>query len=174
MSGGFQVRPEDDADAGGISAVVRDAFGREAEAGLVDALRTAGALSVSIIAEGGGGSAVVGHVALSPVTIGGADGVGRWLGLAPLAVRPDRQRQGVGAALTRAALAAADANGAGLVVVLGEPAYYARFGFSTARPLGLSLPWPVPEEAFMARLAPGAERPPAGVVRYHAAFDQLV
>jgi putative acetyltransferase len=167
---GVRVRPEGGCDAGGIAAVVRDAFGREVEAGLVDALRAARALPVSLVAEGADG-AVVGHVALSPVTIGGVDGGGRWLGLAPLAVRLDHQRQGVGAALVLAALTA---GGAGLVVLLGEPAYYARFGFATARPLGLSLPWPVPEEAFMAWLAAGAERPPAGVVGYHAVFDQVV
>jgi putative acetyltransferase len=174
VSGGFRVRPEREGDAGAIAAVVRDAFGREVEAGLVDALREAGVLAVSLVAEGDDG-ALVGHVALSPVTIVGVDGEGRWLGLAPLAVRPDRQRQGIGAALVLDALAAADARGAGLVVLLGEPAYYARFGFAPAVRHGLAAQWPVPEEAFMARLlAAGGEAPPAGVVRYHAAFDRLV
>lgn len=172
MSGGFRVRPEREGDAGAIATVVREAFGREAEAGLVGDLREAGALEVSLVAEAEDG-AIVGQVALSPVTIDGVDGGGRWLGLAPLAVRADRQRQGIGAALVLGGLAAADANGAGLVVVLGEPAYYARSGFAPAARHGLAAPWPVPEEAFMARLAAGAEAPPAGMVRYHAAFDRL-
>lgn len=172
MSGNVRVRPEREGDAGAIAAVVRDAFGQDGESRLVGALREADALAVSLVAEDEGG-AVVGHVALSPVTIGAVDGGGRWLGLAPLAVRPDRQRHRIGATLVRAALADADARGAGLVVLLGEPGYYGRFGFAAAGRYGLTLPWPVPEEAFMARLTAGAEAPPAGMVRYHEVFDAL-
>jgi putative acetyltransferase len=91
------------------------------------------------------------------------------LGLGPLAVRPNRQRAGIGAALMQAALAAGDRGGTELIVVLGEPDYYGRFGFEPASRHGLGLPWPVPDEAFMARLAT-ARAPPPGMVGYHPAF----
>ena len=172
MSAGVRVRPERDGEAATVAALVAAAFGREAEALLVDWLRAAGVLAVSLVAEDYDGL-LVGHVALSPVTVDGMDGGGRWFGLAPLAVRPDRQRRGIGATLARAALAWAEAEGAEVVVVLGEPAYYGRLGFAPASRHGLAAQWPVPDEAFMARVGDGAWVP-AGVVRYHPAFDGLV
>jgi putative acetyltransferase len=176
--GGLTVRPEGGADAAAIGRVMRAAFPGGGEALLVDRLREAGALTVSLVAVGADG-AVVGHVALSPLALkgGGAPEGSPWLGLAPVAVVSERQRRGIGAALVRAALAAADGRGAGLVAVLGEPAYYGRFGFAPAARHGLRLPWDVPAEAFMVRLGPkGAAGLPegGGVVRYHPAFDALV
>lgn len=173
MTGGCptRIRPEREGEAAGIAALVAAAFGRDAEATLVDQLRAAGALAASLVAEDDDGS-LAGHVGLSPVTADGTDGDGRWLGLAPLAVRPDRQGGGIGTALVRAALAWAEAGGAEVVLVLGEPAYYGRLGFAPASRHGLAAPWRVPEEAFMARLL-GQGRPPAGTVRYHPAFDEV-
>ena len=168
MSADLAIRPEDPADRAAITALVAAAFGRDEEASLVERLREAGALTISLVASLG--AEAVGHVALSPVSIGGVSPGRRWLGLGPLAVRPDRQRAGIGAALMQAALAAGDRDGTELIVVLGEPGYYGRFGFAPASRHGLSLPWPVPDEAFMARLA--ADRiPPPGLIGYHPAFD---
>src|SRR6185295_5905953 len=98
----------------------------------VDALRAAGRLTVSLVAEVDG--RVVGHVAFSPVDVPSSR-AGE--GLAPLAVAEDFRRQGIGAALVAAGLEACRAAGVGFVVVLGEPAYYGRFGFRPAREFGL-------------------------------------
>lgn len=127
------VRPELPADADAIHAVVASAFPTDAEARLVEALREAGRLTVSLVAEDNGD--VVGHVAFSPVTV---DGVGGGVGLAPLAVVPERRGEGVGGRLVREGLAAARRAGAAFAVVLGEPGYYSRFGFEPAARHGLS------------------------------------
>lgn len=93
------------------------------------------------------------------------------LGLAPLAVHPDHQRKGIGRALVEAVLQAAKADGAKVIVVLGDPAYYGRFGFRPASGIGLTCPWPQAGDAFQALVL--ASPAPRGLVRYHAAFDAL-
>lgn len=148
------VRPETATDIPAVRAVVAAAFGQEAEARLVDALRAAGALAVSLVAELDG--QVAGHIAFSPMVLEGAACPFPILGLAPLAVAPGRQRRGAGSLLVRQGLAACRAAGCGLVLVLGNPDYYCRFGFVPARPLGLECPYPAPDEAWMAlELLPG-------------------
>jgi putative acetyltransferase len=163
----MQIRPELPTDAAAIGEVIELAFdGHPYSAGtegaIVRALRSAGALSVSLVAVLEG--EVAGHVAFSPVMVGGR-ALG-WHGLGPLAVRPAAQRRGIGAALVREGLARLRAQGAAGCVVLGDAAYYARFGFAV-RP-GLVYPGPPPEH-FMA-LSFGAGYP-AGPVAYHPAFD---
>jgi putative acetyltransferase len=145
--------------------VHRLAFGGGAEARLVDALRRSGAAVLSLVAECGGG-AVVGHVLLSRlVSPPGA------LALAPLAVLPDRQRRGVGSALVRAALARARAGGWAAAFVLGDPAFYGRFGFEAEAARGYASPYA--GEHFMAvRLGPGP-LPGAGAVIYPEPFAAL-
>lgn len=162
------LRAERPGEADAIHALLAAAFGRAAEAELVAALRRAHALDTSLVAEQGG--ALIGHVALSPVSVQGAlmPGV---LGLAPLAVHPDHRRRGLGGRLVEAALAAARGGGGKLVVVLGDPAYYRRFGFRPAKDMGLTCPWPGTDEAFQALIL--ASPWPRGLVRYHAAFDAL-
>src|SRR5437868_6638418 len=127
------VRPEQPGDTAAIRGILAAAFPTDAEARLVEALRAAGRLPVSLVAEEDG--RVVGHVAFSPVVIAG---VGGGLGLAPLAVAPDVQRRGVGGRLVRDGLAAAARSGAGFVVVLGHPGYYQRVGFRRASDFGLA------------------------------------
>jgi putative acetyltransferase len=183
------IRDEVPGDAAAIAAVLAAAFepvagSPPAETELVAALRAAGALSLSLVAEAPDGT-LVGHIAFSPVTVGGpsegsgegsgADsGAGRLLGLAPLAVLPSWQGHGVGTELVEAGLAGARAAGAALVFVLGEPAYYRRFGFRSAAERGIAWEHAAPAEAFMAlALAPGAGAAPRGVLRYHAAFDRF-
>lgn len=162
------IRREAPGDAAAIQALLAAAFARAAEADLVAALRQAKALDVSLVAARG--DAILGHVALSPCSVQGAFMPGV-LGLAPLAVHPDHQRQGLGARLVEAALAAARAERGKLVVVLGDPAYYRRFGFRPARDIGLTCPWPGTEEAFQALIL--ATPWPRGLVRYHPAFDAV-
>jgi putative acetyltransferase len=162
------IRPEAPADAEPIAWTVESAFriaehASGQEAAIVGRLRSAGALAVSLVAQDQG--RILGHIAFSPVAV--SDGAQGWFGLGPLAVLPERQNGGVGAALVERGLAELRALGAAGCVVLGDPAYYQRFGF---RPVpGLILP-DAPAPYFQA-LSLGAERPPRGLVTYAAAFD---
>jgi putative acetyltransferase len=169
----MHVRAEVPSDHAQVAQVHRLAFGRPAEAALVDRLRAAGRAVVSLVADEAG-AGVVGHILFSPVTLDAADGPPpRWLGLAPLAVLPERQRAGIGAALVRAGLAAAGRLGATAVVVLGHPVYYPRFGFAPASRFGLRCVYDAPDEAFMAlELVPGACAGRRGLVRYAPEFDE--
>ncbi|MGM0784863.1 MAG: GNAT family N-acetyltransferase [Pseudomonadota bacterium] len=160
------LRPETPGDGEAIETATVAAF-REAphsdhtEQHIVRALREAGALAVSLVAECDG--AVVGHVAASKVSI--SDGSPDWFGLGPVSVLPAWQGRGIGSALVEACLARLRERGARGCVVLGEPGYYSRFGFRAVP--GLILPG-VPPEYFMA-LAWGDDFP-QGEVAYHPAF----
>lgn len=168
------IRNEQPDDFPALRHLITDAFrvvpfSRGTEAAILDALRAAGALTLSLVATEAsiaGKKVVLGHVAFSPVTIGGRDGpVDGWYGVGPLAVRPDRQRGGIGQALMRAGLARIRALGGRGCVLAGDPAYYGRLGFA-ARP-GLCLP-DVPAEVFLALPLDGVV--PAGTVTFHPAF----
>lgn len=129
---------------------------------IVNALRRAGQLFVSLVADDDG--ELVGHVALSPVTI--SNGAAGWYGLGPISVQPRRQGQGIGAQLMESALANLRRSGAEGCVVLGDPAYYGRFGFVVHPGLLLA---GVPPEYFQA--ISFSNTCPTGQVTYHAAFD---
>jgi putative acetyltransferase len=157
-----RIRRERDADADAIRRVHHAAFGQPDEGRIVEALRAAGAATLSLVAELDG--AVAGHIVFSPVTIDRATGV---VGLAPMAVDPAHQRAGIGSALVRAGLDELRSLGHGAVVVLGHVAYYPRFGFVPASRFGLRCEYAVPDEVFMAlELRPGALAGRAGTVRY--------
>ncbi len=128
---------------------------------IVDALRDSGKLSVSIVAEDS--SRIVGHVALSPVTI--SNGSSDWYGLGPISVVPTEQNKGVGSKLMHAALNELKNLNANGCVLLGDPNYYRRFGFEPID--GLVLP-DVPPEYFQAMLLKGSY--PKGTVTYHESF----
>lgn len=166
----ISIRAATRVDRAAILAVHRQGFGRESEARLCARLMDEGALAVSLVAETGG--AVIGHVAASAIELPEAPDPPRLLGLGPIAVAPARQSGGVGSALMRAVLAAArDAGWAG-TVLLGDPAFYGRFGFRPASGFGLACAWDVPDEAFMAvELTPGALRAARGRALYHPAFE---
>ena len=161
------VRPETPADYDAIAAVVRAAFVDEPQvADVVDAIRASEEYrpAFSLVADEDG--AIVGHVMLSGLPIGGEQA----LQLSPLAVCPERQRRGIGAALVRAALAAAREGGEKLVCVEGDPRYYSRFGFRVSTDLGVERPHErVPDWAFQALAF--AEDHPRGRATYPPAFD---
>ena len=136
------------------------------------ALRAEARPIVSLVAERD--SELVGHVLVSPVSIEGEQTPLRAAGLAPLAVDPDRQRRGAGSALVRAALPACARIGWRAVFLLGEPDYYARFGFAIAAPLGFHYQSEAFDAGFQVlELVAGALAGRAGWVRYHPAFSQL-
>ncbi len=167
----LRVRPEADRDRAAIHRVVARAFPSDAEARLVETLRGLAERRISLVAEDGGGE-VVGHILFTPVEIRSAGGTSHALGLGPMAVMPDLQCRGVGSALVRAGLAACRAGGETVVVVLGHPSYYPRFGFERAWDHGLYYGAPGPNPAFMVcQLQPGALRGRSGEVRYSPAFD---
>ena len=128
---------------------------------IVGALRKSGQLSISLVAERNGH--VIGHVALSPVTI--SDGTAHWYGLGPVSVSPEHQGHGVGTLLMERALRDLRELGAFGCVVLGDPSYYSRFGFQAEHSLTFT---GAPAEYFQALAFHGSL--PSGTVTYHESF----
>lgn len=163
------IRREEPADAPAVSRVNEQAFGQPDEARLVDALRSAEAVTLSLVAEDD--REIIGHILFSPVTIETAKGVFAGVGLAPMAVAPARQRSGVGSQLARVGLDLLRQEGHEVVVVVGHAEYYPRFGFRPGAPLGLRWEIDVPEDVFMVlELRPGALAERRGIVRYRREF----
>ena len=166
------VRAETSEDLGAVRRVNELAFDGGTEANLVDALRENGAAYVSLVAEEDG--EVVGHILFSPLTVESEGGGWEALGLAPMAVLPERQGRGVGSALVREGLEECLRRGREVVFVLGHADYYPRFGFRPAGTLGLICEFPSPEENFMvAELRPGALAGRKGLVRYRPEFRDV-
>jgi putative acetyltransferase len=164
----FIIRHETSADIQAIETLTAAAFmdaehSSHTEQFIVNALRRAGALSLSLVAEQDG--QLIGHASLSPVTV--SDGTPGWYGLAPVSVLPTHQNQGIGSRLIRQLLAELPENGGAGCVVLGNPNYYGRFGFRAQAPL--TLPG-IPEEYFQV-LPFGGGKLPQGTVAFHPAFD---
>lgn len=168
----MDIRAEEPEDIEAIREVNLAAFGRVGEANLVDQLRGLDS-TVSWVAVCGG--QIVGHICFSPVAI--ADSCPpdlRMLGLAPLAVRPEFQRRGIGSQLVECGLDECTQLGIQAVVVLGSPDYYPRFGFKPAKLWGLGCEYSVPDEAFMVvELVKGALVGCRGTVKYRSEFNNL-
>lgn len=160
------IREERPSDEAAISALITAAFAAAphssgTEAAIVERLRIAGALAISLVADDEDG--LVGHAALSPVTVADAGG---WFGLGPVSVDPRRQGQGIGGAMITAAIDRLKAIGARGCVVVGEPDYYGRFGFVPNGAVTYAgVPPPFVQTLELAGPAP------TGEVRYHPAFD---
>ena len=166
VNGAFIIRKETSGEAAAIDAVTRAAFfsaprASHTEHHIVRALRRSNRLAVSLVATIDGD--IVGHIAMSPVTI--ADGSTGWYGLGPLSVEPLYQGRGVGSRLVESALAALRELGGKGCVVLGDPAYYERFGFRAITSLTFA---DVPSEYFLALPLDGEA--PSGTVTYHDSF----
>jgi putative acetyltransferase len=162
-----QIRPETPSDATAIREVTQAAFAKAehssgTEGAIVDALRQAEAMTISLVAEADG--VVIGHIAFSPITVDGRNE--GWFGLGPVSVDPDHQGNGIGSRLVHEGLALLKAKGAKGCVVLGDPHFYLRFGFEQDPRIRYE---GVPPEYFMAQTF---EFPmPEGSVAYHQAFD---
>lgn len=170
----MRIRTETEADFGVVDEIVAAAFGRADEAELVRRLRSHTDRYVpdlALVAEDNDGR-VIGHVMLTYVDLLAADGsTTRVLELAPLAVAPDVQRTGAGAALTREALRRAEDLGEPMVLVLGHPSYYPRHGFEPAADHGIDAPDAAMAPAFfVARLGAFEERALRGTVDFGPAF----
>ena len=166
------IRAENAEDIPAVRRVNELAFGRPNEAALVDALRPAAHPQLSLVAVENG--QVVGHIFFSPVSIESEDSTSSALALGPLAVLPEYQRQGVGSQLVREGLRECQHGGWNVVVVLGHPAYYPRFGFIPASRKGLRCEYPVPDEVFMvAELESSALGGRRGLVKYRPEFSEV-
>lgn len=160
------IRPEQPSDIDAIRGLVRLAFaGHPHSSGteplIVDALRADGALELSLVAEVDG--AVVGHIAFSPAGVG--DSSPGWSLVGPVAVRPDHQARGIGRALIEASLDIMRSRDARGCVLVGDPAFYRRFGFRRCP----QVTWPgVPDEYVLC--LPFDEEEPVGEITYHPAF----
>jgi putative acetyltransferase len=163
-----ELRNETGADAGAITEVTVAAFktlevSNQTEQFIITALRAAGALAVSLVAEVDG--RVVGHIAFSPVSI--SDGTRNWYGLGPVSVLPEYQRQGIGKALIEEGLSRLQAMQAQGCCLVGHPGYYSKFGFKNTPGLALE---GVPPEVFFALSFDG--QMPHGTVAFHDAFRE--
>ena len=168
MTGGkWLIRPEDEGDRDAIGEVNRLAFGGDAEARLVDGLRLDGLVEVSLVAEAEGH--VIGHILFSRIDI---EGAGRAAALAPMAVRPPWQRRGVGSALVWSGLALCQVRGIEIVLVVGHPDYYPRFGFSAEAARKLKTPY-AGDALMVLELAPGSLGRGDGRVVYPEAFERV-
>jgi putative acetyltransferase len=168
------VRPEQSRDAAAIHELVRQAFGRDLEANLVDILRSRGAYLPELALVAVRGEVVTGYVMVTRqpiVTDHGEEMISTILG--PLAVQPDHQNLGIGSLLTTAAIERAPRLGFGSMVLIGHPTYYPRFGFRPASTWGLRFAQPIRDDVFMAlELKPGALVAAAGTVTLLPAFDE--
>lgn len=164
------IRAETSKDIAAIRHVLEMAFGQASEARLVEALRQVDALITSLVAVEK--EQIVGHIAFSAVFIESLHATANAVALAPLAVLPTHQRRGIGGELVRRGLTQCRRAGHRVVLVLGEPAFYQRFGFIKASLHGICCPFDVPDDAFMAaELFPGALAGQSGSVKYRPELD---
>ena len=166
------VRSETAEDYPAVRQVNELAFGRPNEAVLVDKLRAVAEPQISLVAVKDG--QVVGHIFFSPVSIEISDSASLVLGLGPLAILPEYQQQGLGSQLVREGLKECQRIGCNVVVLIGHPEYYPRFGFVPAKQKELACEYPVPDEVFMlAELKPEAINGRRGLVKYRPEFSDV-
>jgi putative acetyltransferase len=167
----IRTRFEQPRDIPSVRTINEQAFGQPAEADIVDRLRLSCPDALSLVAEDKG--RVVGHIFFTPATVDSPDGTIEGMGLAPMAVLPERQRQGIGSALVERGLEILRDRACPFVIVLGHPEYYPRFGFEPASRYGLKCQWEgVPDEAFMVLIFDKqAMAGVSGVARYRDEFD---
>ena len=171
MTSAIRVRDERPADHARVHELQSAAFGQRGEADLVDALRRDAHPQISLVAERAG--RVVGHIFFSPVHIGRGADAPEFGGLAPVGVWPELQGTGVGSALIREGLARCPALGWQAIFLLGNPAYYQRFGFVPVAPRGFYYKHRHLDPALQAiELTPGALDGLSGEIIYHSAFDE--
>ncbi len=170
---GWLVRQAFVSDFPEVLGIVTSAFGREDEAQLVERLRVSDGWlpGLALLAQPSDEprGPIVGFSALSRIRVGGRPA----LALAPVAVAPEWQRKGAGSALVRAGIERALHRREHLILVLGDPRYYGRFGFTAAHPIGIHGPYDEAGPAFQALALPGADPVPSGLAVYPDLFAGL-
>ena len=168
------VRLEKPEDTPQVRRVNSEAFGQSTEAGIVDELRRACPEALFLVAEDEG--EIVGHIAFTPVVIDNPVAKVEGMGLAPMAVLPSRQRQGIGSRLVKTGLNRLRDSGCAYVIVLGHPEYYPRFGFELASRYNVECQWEgVPDEAFMILVFDHSVlQNLSGVARYRDEFNEAM
>jgi len=163
----IEIREERPDDAPAIREVNKRAFGQDQEGNIVDALRTNGAVSLSLVAAVNG--RIVGHIMYSPITVGG---VITGAALGPMAVVPEYQRQGIGSKLVEAGNEKLQDVDCPFIIVLGHPNYYPRFGFRPASMYGIECEWAVPDDVFMLLVLDEAKmQGVSGLAKYRHEFS---
>ncbi len=165
------IRPEDPQDFPKIWTVNQSAFAGDSEANLVNDLRNSGYVELSLVAELDG--EIVGHILFSRVTVATSQGSVKTLSLAPMAVLPSHQRQGVGSKLVRTGVSLCSQRGCHLILVLGHPDFYPRFGFSAERARGIASPFGGGEAWMALELVPGVLDAVEGRVEFSPPFMKL-
>ena len=168
------IRQEEPKDISAIRTINEIAFGQPTEAVIVDSIRDACSDVLSLVALED--DKIVGHIFFSPVTISSINGFTQGMGLAPMAVLPERQRQGIGSMLVQSGIEAMRERNCPFIIVIGHSEYYPRFGFVSASQYGLSCQWDgVPDEAFMALILDEVSMVSiSGTVRYRDEFDEAM
>jgi len=165
----IEIREERPDDAPAIREVNKRAFGQDQEGNIVDALRTNGAVSLSLVAAVNG--RIVGHIMYSPITVGG---VITGAALGPMAVVPEYQRQGIGSKLVEAGNEKLQDDDCPFIIVLGHPNYYPRFGFRPASMYGIECEWTVPDDVFMLLVLDEAKmQGVSGLAKYRHEFSTI-
>jgi putative acetyltransferase len=165
----IEIREERPDDAPAIREVNKRAFGQDQEGNIVDALRTNGAVSLSLVAAVNG--RIVGHIMYSPITVGG---VITGAALGPMAVVPEYQRQGIGSKLVEAGNEKLQDDDCPFIIVLGHPNYYPRFGFRPASMYGIECEWVVPDDVFMLLVLDEAKmQGVSGLAKYRHEFSTI-
>ena len=168
------IRHEASDDISAVHALNERAFGQPLEATIVDKIRSSGGIGISLVAEEQG--RVVGHILFSSAGIEGPQGIVRGMGLAPMAVLPDLQRQGIGTQLVKKGIEILREMHCPFNIVLGHPDHYPRFGFERASRYGIRCIWKgVPDDVFLVLWLDRAKAETVrGIARYRDEFNEAV
>lgn len=164
----IEITDERPGDVVAIRDLNQRAFEQNQEGDIVDALRSNGGALLSLVATVNG--LVVGHIMYSPISVGNLRGAA----LGPMAVLPELQRQGIGTKLVEAGNQRIKQGGCPFIIVVGHPEFYPRFGFSPARPRGITCEWDLPDDVFMVLVLDEAEmQGVSGLAKYRDEFSSV-